>query len=371
MDEKRMLIIITRMYAEQGNPISDEFVNPNFFNQDSSKSHAVFPCPVTDQTERVVVVIHGYDGRFNDPENYSDNATCLIVKAIMDAVNSCSIDISKFTIGILFHPEPTWSNFRRNFPQMIKKKLNDDNISFVQEYSSAMPENGYKKVQDLAQAVQKSNFQEKFDDVWDFFVLKPPIEISEAIRRLSILKHRIAHLFLPIDIDLQGLREVREPKRRREYASEIIEDYRTHGAHLLLQLLADLQFLMIRQGEIQFATSQAGDRVYTSMNDDSLPDRKCVKEVLKEAGVKFPSDLKQKCAFKNDWSFNPDADIARFLCALNEAVKKGSPDDFLKIVDNGVNGFNGRSFHQWFVQLMDALDNALDKLRDEIEQTQR
>lgn len=248
----------------------------------------------------------------------------------------------------------TVNNIDRNRPALSGIPLNDEECTTA----TFCPYSRLLEALFETKPVLLTKVQEHFDQLFDNI----KTDKKKQIKGITILKHRIAHLFLPLDIDFQGLREVTDQQKRREYAKEIIDDYRNRCAdYPFLQLLADLHFLVSKANEI---TLDTGVTVGKSLSDESLPDGKCVKEVLEEAGVAFPSDLKQKlkqiCAFKNDWSFDPDAEIAKFLCALDKAVKENSPDDFLKIVDSGVNGFNGQSFHQWLAEL----DKALDELRE-------
>jgi len=340
MGGKRMLIIITRMYTNQGDTPLDEFVEQNFFNQQNpNQLHAVFPQIPNNQTERIVVVIHGYNGRFNDPENEPGKATELIAEAIRDAISSISVNVNEFTIGILFHPHYGWRNFPNRFPQMIKDKLKKQkniNITFVQQYSSSME--GYDKVQKLAQAVRTSSFEKEFDDVWDFFVKKPPIEMSGAIRRLSILKHRIAHLFLPIDIDLQGLTET---GFKQEYWDEVVEAWKGGKA---LDTLRRARQLLYGTGD----------------------DQDTVEKIVEEAKRYAPEEVKG--GVDQAWQSlsqllpnveeHPNAELHQILTDLGCREKR---DDVQGKCQKGPN-----PFHQWFVQLIEALD----ELRDAIEQAE-
>jgi len=74
--------------------------------------------------------------------------------------------------------------------------------------------------------------------------------IAEAIKKkpiipnFSLLKHRIAHLWLPLDIDLQGISEVRR-KKAEEVAKEYLEDMlRNKQKNYYRQKLADLQYMI-------------------------------------------------------------------------------------------------------------------------------
>lgn len=341
MGEKRMLIIITRMYANQGNT-DDEFVQTNFFNQSNSLFHAVFPSEASNQTERIVVVIHGYNGRFNDPENDSEQATELIAQAICGAIISISISLKDFTIGILFHPHHEWQNFSDYFQKKINNKLNNKlneniTIKFVEQYSSAGPQEEYEKVQELvAPAVQEADFQNKFDGVWDFFGRKAPIKMSEAAQRLSLLKHKIVNILLPLQIDIHGLIE----KNFDEiYWDQIVEAHKN-----LSQEFQNVKNLI-------YGTSTSGESEPKSIQDiiSKITDDE-IKAYLKDI---LENKIKKQLLPENQDKFTCNVIVNELVSAL----ANNDRNKFKQIIT-----LHGNVYKKWMDELIDCIDQLILEL---------
>ncbi|MEO0136375.1 MAG: hypothetical protein ABIL40_10825 [candidate division WOR-3 bacterium] len=71
---------------------------------------------------------------------------------------------------------------------------------------------------------------------------------KDLIQPFSLLKHRIAHLFLPMDIDLQGISEVKSKnniEKAVEYLKEVVEEKKDNPAYYR-QRLADLWYILVK-----------------------------------------------------------------------------------------------------------------------------
>jgi len=183
--------------------------------------------------------------------------------------------------------------------------------------------------------------QQTFDDMCR--------EIKKKLNeRLSILKHRIAHLFLPIDIDLQGLMET---GFREDYWEEVAEAW--------------------KGGKALGTLTEARKLVYGSQGvKDS------VQKVVEDAKSSACEEHKNKidCAWKKVQALLPNANdqgVAEELQSLRRKYEEAK--QILQGLGNGDKNAveqkcrnRTNPFHQWFVQLIEALD----ELRDAIERAQ-
>ena len=121
------------------------------------------------------------------------------------------------------------------------------------------------------------------------------IEYSRSSEFFSILKHRIAHLFLSMDVDLQGIGVL-----RKQVAEGVIQNaVNTPKAYLrdvlnnkektcYRQKLPDLQFLIakVSVGEekpfLECDDEPSGDRVRPTLSESNLPDDKAMVGLISE-----------------------------------------------------------------------------------------
>jgi len=183
---RRILIIVTRMYATQGGP-DDEFVV--MWKQDSNSPHAIIG--VHRDTYRIIVLVHGYQGRFRGPND--------VPGAVQEAINSLAITDSD-EIGILYHPPAGWTLGRNHFSSL------GGNIQFVKKYG-AQSRTGYVAIGSLAQqVVERRNFTGAFDRVWSFFMNSKEKLIDTDAGRLHPVSYRVYEFllrFLPLHLELQ------------------------------------------------------------------------------------------------------------------------------------------------------------------------
>ena len=212
----------------------------------------------------------------------------------------------------------------------------------------------------------------------------------QPIKTFSLLKHRIAHLFLPLDIDLQGISEVEENKRI-EYLKAVLEEKNNDSCYYRRKL-AKLQYIIAGE-KVDFqnakGTLQSEDGKITKCEPVGLNDEE--KKNLLADGMSIldlieKSEKKEKILNSREWnnllelaglndSYKPkDSPILSFLCLMDSKIKKGdiSLDDVNEILNpfsnwkiEGANPEVINSFHDWFCALNDCLDKIREKLLKE------
>lgn len=95
-----------------------------------------------------------------------------------------------------------------------KDGINLDQVISATYSSSDNP--SYKEI--VLKLKDDPEFEKIFDAAWEYLKKKP------LIPRISILKHRIAHCFLSIDIDLQGTMSILDKREAKEYLDEVLAE---------------------------------------------------------------------------------------------------------------------------------------------------
>jgi len=250
-------------------------------------------------------------------------------------------------------------------------------------YSHVCDETSLWKVfSDLIWALYKNETKkaiEYFDKLAGLIKKKP------TVSNFSLLKHRIAHLFLPLDIDLQGISEAEDAKKI-EYLKEALREKKNN--HYYRQKLADLWYMVIKE---DFEGRKINEYKIVKPRDSTqlLANDKAIIDLIKESGKQDKvKDLwevfldlcgieyNSRKPFENKFSMI-NSPISSFMCLLDKKIEKnminmiekGDVEEILnyfsKLNDNkgckvkGANPEMIKSFHDWFC----ALDNCLDKIR--------
>lgn len=244
--------------------------------------------------------------------------------------------------------------------------------------------------------LKDNEFEKNFDEVWD------TIQKKTIIPNFSLLKHRIAHLWLPLDIDLQGIQEV-----SRQQAGSSSQEY-------LKNVLTGKDNQFYRQKLAKFQYVLAGEHVDFSQANGSI---KCENGKIKECSQVKPQDKenllvdnksiydliresdKKDVIDSQDWQAlkllsglklingvdekNPtnktykainykDSPIFQFICLMDCMISGECPSDVTKVLDpfdnwevKNANPERITSFHSWFC----ALDDCLDKFREVFKST--
>jgi len=230
-------------------------------------------------------------------------------------------------------------------------------------------------------------------------IIKKIDELSKnIIQSLPLLKHRIAHLFLALDIDLQGISEVEDKKI--EYLKEVLDEKKNEPKDnqdnpcYYRQKLADLWYMVVKK---DFSSQKINECeiVRPTQNENSLPERKAIIDLIEdekkknEEVKKYWKLLLKICGLKFDNNnpfdsskINPDENlpIIKFMCLMDSKIKKNKIEqqDVNKILNyfSELNNNKGwevkgakpeviKSFHDWFCALIDCLDKIREKLKNE------
>lgn len=241
----------------------------------------------------------------------------------------------------------------------------------------------------------KNNRQQEAKDKCEQIIKK----IKELSQKLSILIHRIAHLFLPLDIDLQGIEEVKSQesrdRRQKEYLKEILEYTAERGGDTFYrQRLAELQYLVVGGEHVDFSGTKGGKTkeckpVEAQNKENLLPDSRSIYKLIIESkkkeeiidspdwkvlknlcGLEEKEGVEEKNPREGDKIYEPaeakDSPILQFMCLLDckilkKQVKSEDVGAVLNHFSNGwdVSGANPnpiKSFHDWFCNLMECLN---------------
>ena len=207
------------------------------------------------------------------------------------------------------------------------------------------------------------------------------------VERFSILKHRIAHLFLPLDIDLMGIKEVLSSKlgsseenksRAVDYLKDVLES-KNGDTRYYRQKLAKLQYVVAGEyvdfpqanGNIKEGKIKECDPVKPKDAANLLADNKSIYELILDSdkiigstdwqtltrlsGLKLKDGVNEKNPDTNCKVYEPDKNsrILQFMCLMDCKIQK-----LQSIGENDVNELTSKleSFHSWFCALHETLD---------------
>lgn len=226
-------------------------------------------------------------------------------------------------------------------------------------------------------------------------------EVPYLVQCFSSLKHRIAHLFLSMDVDLQGIGVL----RRQVAEGEIQNAANTPEAYLrdvldnkektyYRQRLADLQFLVAnvsggkKKPFLECDGEPSGEPTRPTLSESNLPDDedKAIVNLISEEkrnndSVILPwsallnlSGLKAEDPNKPFENINPDTNsrIFKFICLMDCEIDKKKNirgEDVNHVVDffakikggkgwtvKGANPSPIKCFNDWFCALVDCLE---------------
>lgn len=281
--------------------------------------------------------------------------------------------------------------------EYVKEKLNNfkKEIAWTGEYKHVTGDSIYGALSDLLGCLQQNNFSE-----YDKYLKNLLEQIKKnIIKPFSLLKHHIAHLFLPVDIDLQGIAEVKGQKTPdgRDAQENYLENVLKDDEQWYRRKLADLQFIV---GKIDAGKDKPGLRC-----DKSPPEGDFVKPTVKETDLSDGKPLLQlikdkKTEIEEEWNtllelsglelkegetdlfglkcLEPklNSPIFQFMCILDCRIHKKKYDEVseisnffndkrrkIKVKNKGEVAIN--DFHTWFCLLDETLDNLRNTLSKE------
>ncbi|MCM8808134.1 MAG: hypothetical protein NC926_09415 [Candidatus Omnitrophica bacterium] len=168
-------------------------------------------------------------------------------------------------------------------------------------------------------------------------------------KKISIIKHKIGNIFLPVDIDLQGLVET---SFDGEYFKKVLEAWQNNKQENKL--------------------NKAREWIYNSKSGTTQKE-KCLEEIKDEA-KQTKKDEKEKEEIENIWGKlkailpeNEKESVEEKLKGLRELYNKAK--EILECLNNGnIEKLkeickDGRNpFHEWFSKLCDILDELGEKI---------
>jgi len=316
----RIIIVITRMMASRGGG-DDEFVK--LWGGKPDGDYAIWSF---NDGQDILYVYHGCWQRFDNDWQRAEQKTVkeLCEQLSRDIQQDLGQYIGQSEVGVLVHPP---MGIEQELIQSISKGGLGFKPSFVIATGGhAGVEEVNQKLSDISSVLRNQGpLGLNFGELWNFFCKAPSTPAEDLKRRLSILKHRIAHLFLPIYIDLQGLIET---GFREDYWDEVVDAY--------------------KDGKAKQALEEARKLVY-----EGEEKRDTVEKIVKEARMESHPVWNQVQSLlpKNRGLPNDVEQILQDLGCQNkrEVVKQKCGD-------------RSNPFHQWFTELDKALDNLREAL---------
>lgn len=220
-----------------------------------------------------------------------------------------------------------------------------------------------------------------------------------SLKHFAALKHRIAHLFLSMDVDLQGIGVLRNQMAKGEiqnavntpeaYLRDVLDN--KEKTYYYRQKLVDLHFLVAKVsvgGEEPFLKCDgepSGGPVRADVSESNLPEDKAIVDLILEGNrdddsvIPFWSTLLTLSGLKtNDAKpfeyISPDmgSRIFKFMCLMDCKIEKKNninEEDVSDVMDyfNKIEGVKGweveganpcviKSFNDWFCALVDCLE---------------
>lgn len=194
----------------------------------------------------------------------------------------------------------------------------------------------FETIKNLLESIKdkKTDVADQYDHLCDI------IKKKTLFPDFSTLYHWAIRLWFPLDLDLQALPKINDISRRRINTGKILREYREENpTHSFLQLLADFNFLAI---------GETAGKVKTSLTRDMLPGGNSIEDIFIKAGL--PHE-------KLDIFLKVMSGLEGFLTSLDK-LDPNSCDEFLHVLDTGIDGFNAVKFHDWFKEL----DNTLAEM---------
>ncbi len=204
------------------------------------------------------------------------------------------------------------------------------------------------------------------------------IKKKQAIPHFSTLKHKIMHIFLPLDIDFQGISKVYTQEGSQKAVDHLKDMLRSvlssknepsfpkdkdNKPAYYRQKLADLWYAVVKKefSDIVSPSENIKKLIGNNAAIDLIPKEKMIdqkvnstwKKLLETCGLKY-NDSNQF----NDKKVKPDtdSDIFEFVCQLDDLLAKNNVDK------NDVDGILKFKFHNWYNKLGECLDELREKL---------
>lgn len=288
--------------------------------------------------------------------------------AIDDGLSFKSGEIAK-NIVIIVHQEhpisPSLANYLNTIRQQGKKVL------VAIHYRIPTDNTGFGEG-NIADLIREYNHELRSDLVWDSFSLaclacdvhdKPKFEesyvglveaiLSSNIERLSLLKHRIARLFISMDVDFQGMAEIRQESIKS--AVDYLKDILSRQSE---------RFVIVSQ-EPRPYTSKLHELKFLIETSRSVLNVRIQQLGMDWTVLKTLTELGETGKPINDFMSKLD-----ILSGISEQISEPNVTEILDFFKN-YNGGGWRvdgatpqtigSFHDWFCALNNVLDDLMEK----------
>ncbi len=397
---EKIIVLITRVNCEEG---QDDWVENFGFDQekvlvviDTEDNCEYLSSNKLEKLSKFkAIIIHGNEKFLEEANSEIKNCVKKIFKYILEVDVNIIARIhpgfvrynTKEALKVILHH--IYEKVPQNMLEELDKKFeyftsNNENIKLI--ISKLNP----------SQSEVEKGIVEKLAEV---------LEKETIIPSFSLLKHRIAHLWLPLDIDLQGIMECRKDGRRGKrshddalnYLKEVLGS-KNGDTQYYRQKLADLQYIIAGSKFIVPSSKskerdnpckdakpvEHSDKIKKFMNGkepilELVEDGK--NEKNKDEIEKLKDTLLILAGLKTN-NYEPDTDspIFKFMCLLDCGIKDEKHRDieeilgffgFHKFIDEkgsekklSIGGVEKPiiSFHDWFC----ALDECLYRLREKI-----
>ena len=371
----QILIFVTHARAELTNDYQKPYAGFNVQEQEVDK-----PIKITIDNEKQL--LFAYVKEFGEGGNLTDAINKLI--GIWNEVGNGD------KIRIFIHHR----SINDNVLNSIKDALIKSSIAFYSHIDNTV----WPILTEIKRICQggtldnnNERFKKLFDELWNLH------SAGERKRKLSIIKHRIMHWFLPMDIDFQGISELLNQEKEdeaRQYLKDILNPNinRNYQEQLaaLWYALAKYQLGKGKKGKNQ-KEAKSDDQNKTHNIDILLNKEKAISELIcgktEEKVINAWKSLLNVSGLSysdtdpfKDIKHNPEAPICKFMGRLDSLKKNWEPNKsgpldirgIIKISDasetlknlmpNGANIIDDMLFPDWFCLLMKCLTELEEAL---------
>jgi hypothetical protein len=227
------------------------------------------------------------------------------------------------------------------------------------------------------------NDRNKFEK--EYINLVEELKKRDIIKHFFLLKHRIAHLWVSLDIDLQGIKKVSGEKKCL-YLTDILKDKKDKNKNYYKQKLVNYWNAILNNGFELKGIKQDEEGINLIRSLYKTGQKKSVLDIIniekdrgKEELIKYWTKLLELSGIEYDKKdpFNKDkiktrdqSQIKDFLSCLDELSEKNEimESDVNDLIEKEEEYFKEiESFHKWF----EEISNAFDQLRGCLDEKER
>ncbi len=217
----------------------------------------------------------------------------------------------------------------------------------------------------------------------DWNTLKEEVKKKDIVKPISILKHKIMHIFLPLDIDLQSISKVKDTEKAVNYLKDMLwsvlssknepsfpKDKDNKPAYYR-QKLADLWYAVAKVEDENFAHPSQSMKEFVNEKGsvvDLIPEDKkeavksALEELLKVCGLKQINGSKIQADSESS-IYQFVCQIYQFVCRMDNLLyenKDVKNKDEITVKQEDLNKVLNFDFHKQYKDL----DNCLEKIRE-------